>query len=413
MVQNTLACPVPGASGVHPVFPRMLAQTLIVFQALSAALFGLALLLTSLVRRGTRMCAVAGAALLLIGIGNAGLALRDRIADELSIVLAGTLFPLALVLFHFAVSRFVHPGRRALDPVGWVLVVLLGLWQWIFTEMQPDLAMRALGLLGCAGVQTARIAWMMTEHARSLRGSDASRWLAGSLGMMAALLLGAAALFALGFGPSAHAFEPSPVSSILLVLRVLLLAGISFLVARVDLEEAAEPVLSLADREALRQRHEAEDAARRMLSRARASRKPLAVAVVIFDGHETALRRIGPERARHLVEQVRELCAPYLRHEDLTLNVSPDAFAVFMPGLAAAPAESLVQGLRTFAARRAGALPDVAGSTTLSIGLTQLGPGRGSLGELIAAAREIAQRVHASGGDGVALDPGLRDTPAD
>lgn len=105
----------------------MLAQTLIVFQALSAALFGLALLLTSVVRRGTRMCAVAGAALLLIGIGKAGLALRDRIADELSIVLAGTLFPLALVLFHFAVSRFVHPGRRALDPVGWVLVVLLGL----------------------------------------------------------------------------------------------------------------------------------------------------------------------------------------------------------------------------------------------------------------------------------------------
>lgn len=390
----------------------MLAQTLIWFQAAIAALLGLALAGIGIARRDTRMCLGAGLALLLLAVANSGLALRGSIPDALSIVVAGMLFPLAFVIFHRAVARFVHPDQQARDELGWVLVALVGLSQCVFTWVYPSIGLRAIVLLGVSALQIARITLLLSVFARGTRGSGSSRLLAWVMGLYGVTVLGTGLLIAAGLGPVAHLFQPTLPSLGFLVLRVILITLLAFLVARVDLSVAAAPGLRAPDEAERERRMAGEEAIRKALARARKERKPFALAMVLVDGHAAAAARYGTDEARLLVDRAETLCAAHLRHDDLSLRVAPDAFVIAMPGLGVTDAEQAARVLRILVAKRTPAFGDPPIPGTVSIGLAALGPGRASLGDLLPAARAAAQLAQHRGGNDIGIDARLRQAEA-
>ncbi len=117
-------------------------RSLIVAGLMVSALLGAISLVFAGTQRGTRAIGNWGAAMLILAVGQSGIALRGAIPDFLSIVVANTTIVCALViaLRSFRLTR----GDTRGDPLGWSLALALFLLLVIFSELAPNYRVRVL-----------------------------------------------------------------------------------------------------------------------------------------------------------------------------------------------------------------------------------------------------------------------------
>lgn len=122
--------------------------------------------------------------MLVLAIGQLGIALRGVIPDVFSIVIANTIILSALVLAHRSL-RLLRGARRS-DPLGWMLVLLMFVLLVIFAEFAPNYRVRVLAISAALCVLCARLALELradvpVECTSSYRFAEWVMWAAAAI----------------------------------------------------------------------------------------------------------------------------------------------------------------------------------------------------------------------------------------
>jgi diguanylate cyclase (GGDEF)-like protein len=127
-----------------------------------------------------------------------------------------------------------------------------------------------------------------------------------------------------------------------------------------------------------------------------------AVMIVDIDGLKAVNDTLGHQAGDNLIRQVAETMRERVRTTDIVARLSGDEFAVLMPQADTAGALALGEDLRAQVAEgsRAAAEPV---STTISVGITMFGGGRGGSEAVLAAADQAMYRAKEEGRNQIAL----------
>ena len=127
-----------------------------------------------------------------------------------------------------------------------------------------------------------------------------------------------------------------------------------------------------------------------------------AVMIVDIDGLKAVNDTLGHQAGDNLIRQVAETLRERVRATDIVARLSGDEFAVLMPQTDTAGALALGEDLRAQVAEgeRSSAEPI---STTISVGITMFGGGRGGAEAVLAAADQAMYRAKEDGRNQIAL----------
>ncbi len=127
-----------------------------------------------------------------------------------------------------------------------------------------------------------------------------------------------------------------------------------------------------------------------------------AVMIVDIDGLKAVNDTLGHQAGDNLIRQVAETLRERVRGTDIVARLSGDEFAVLMPQTDTAGALALGEDLRAQVAEgeRSAAEPI---STTISVGITMFGGGRGGAEAVLAAADQAMYRAKEDGRNQIAL----------
>ncbi|HET6571190.1 MAG TPA: EAL domain-containing protein [Solirubrobacterales bacterium] len=127
-----------------------------------------------------------------------------------------------------------------------------------------------------------------------------------------------------------------------------------------------------------------------------------AVMIVDIDGLKAVNDTLGHQAGDNLIRQVAETLRERVRATDIVARLSGDEFAVLMPQTDTAGALALGEDLRAQVAEgeRIAAEPI---STTISVGITMFGGGRGGAEAVLAAADQAMYRAKEEGRNQIAL----------
>ena len=127
-----------------------------------------------------------------------------------------------------------------------------------------------------------------------------------------------------------------------------------------------------------------------------------AVMIVDIDGLKAVNDTLGHQAGDNLIRQVAETLRERVRATDIVARLSGDEFAVLMPQTDTAGALALGEDLRAQVAEgeRRSAEPI---STTISVGITMFGGGRGGAEAVLAAADQAMYRAKEDGRNQIAL----------
>lgn len=138
-------------------------RTLIVASLLTAGLMGAVSLAFAGMRGASRIIGRWGGAMLLLGTGLLGLALRQLIPDWLSIALANTLIVAALVLAVRSLRRFLDDAPR--DLLGWGLTAALFVYLLVFAVAIPSITARSVAIAAAIAIIMVRAALLLHRRA--------------------------------------------------------------------------------------------------------------------------------------------------------------------------------------------------------------------------------------------------------
>jgi len=127
-----------------------------------------------------------------------------------------------------------------------------------------------------------------------------------------------------------------------------------------------------------------------------------AVMIVDIDGLKAVNDTLGHQAGDNLIRQVAETLRERVRGTDIVARLSGDEFAVLMPQTDTAGALALGEDLRAQVAEGERASADPV-STTISVGITMFGGGRGGAEAVLAAADQAMYRAKEDGRNQIAL----------
>ena len=373
------------------------AVTLIWIHVALTALTGVALVSIPLFRPGTRLVRGFGMAMLALCIGNAGIALRDRMPEAASILLSNGLILLAGLLAYQTVSRFVLRDRTRPDIAGWLVAAFTLGWLAWFSVARPDMVARLTVFLPVAAFFIARIAWLFGVFSRSDRGSPVSDVLTGLLWFFSFIVLLTGMLTTAGVNPVLEWCEPGPAGMTYLATRIALLLVIASLVTTIDLRTSRgarrsrkSPAASrktAAPKAVAAATGQIAAAAARALARADPKRRPLSVVVIEIDNFKHVAGEHGPDAAQALLDWAGERIQWALRPDDVLERIGTDDFAILMPETDPQQAIGRADQMRDAIAHGVCRVRDLALRTSASAGVAGFAPGRASWDELLRAAR--------------------------
>jgi diguanylate cyclase (GGDEF)-like protein len=127
-----------------------------------------------------------------------------------------------------------------------------------------------------------------------------------------------------------------------------------------------------------------------------------AVMIVDIDGLKAVNDTLGHQAGDNLIRQVAETLRERVRATDIVARLSGDEFAVLMPQTDTAGALALGEDLRAQVAEGERSSADPI-STTISVGITMFGGGRGGAEAVLAAADQAMYRAKEDGRNQIAL----------
>lgn len=127
-----------------------------------------------------------------------------------------------------------------------------------------------------------------------------------------------------------------------------------------------------------------------------------AVMIVDIDGLKAVNDTLGHQAGDNLIRQVAETLRERVRGTDIVARLSGDEFAVLMPQTDTAGALALGEDLRAQVAEGERSAADPV-STTISVGITMFGGGRGGAEAVLAAADQAMYRAKEEGRNQIAL----------
>jgi diguanylate cyclase (GGDEF)-like protein len=127
-----------------------------------------------------------------------------------------------------------------------------------------------------------------------------------------------------------------------------------------------------------------------------------AVMIVDIDGLKAVNDTLGHQTGDNLIRQVAETLRERVRATDIVARLSGDEFAVLMPQADTAGALALGEDLRAEVAEGERSSADPI-STTISVGITMFGGGRGGAEAVLAAADQAMYRAKEEGRNQIAL----------
>jgi len=127
-----------------------------------------------------------------------------------------------------------------------------------------------------------------------------------------------------------------------------------------------------------------------------------AVMIVDIDGLKAVNDTLGHQIGDNLIRQVAETMRERVRTTDIVARLSGDEFAVLMPQTDTEGALALGEDLRAQVADGSRAVADPV-STTISVGITMFGGGRGGSEAVLAAADQAMYRAKEEGRNQIAL----------
>ena len=369
------------------------AVTLIWIHVALTGSLGIALLLVTAIRPGTRLLRATGAAMIAISVANAGFAFRHAIPDPGSILLSTGLMLLAGLVMHQSVTGFVLRSRARPDYTGWLVALFTLAWVGWFTFVKPDLIARITLMLPVAAFFIGRVAWHFGVYSRGERGTPLSDVLTGLLWFFSFMALLTGILTAAGINPIIDLRSPGPASMTYLATRIAVIAAIVLMIAAIDLRAARGPkrrATKAADSRAaapLSSDGQIAVIAARAISRADPKRRPLSVVVIELDNIKHVTAEHGQEVARDLLAWAGQRIQWSLRAQDTAELVGLDDYAILMPGTDAQQAISRAEQMREAIAHGVCRVRGLTLNTSASAGVAGFAPGRATWEELLRTAR--------------------------
>lgn len=342
--------------------------------------------------------------LLLNAVAHAMLALRGRIPDVLSIVLANTL--LSCVFAGLLLAVFQFQGRRA----RWALVaapvlVVLALVLAFLDDFHARVS--AVGFV--CGLQALWALWAVVERRRATVGRGAWLLMAG-LALEAMVLLVRASLAASLPVPQVGLLQGGPLQTLtfMATFGVVLFSSLGFVTMARDRADEANRVMAAVDAlTGAANRRALISALDRDVARAVRTREPISVLMVDIDHFKRVNDQFGHQAGDQVLCSVVQVLQARVRSQDLVGRYGGEEFLVVLPGTDVAGALLLASDLRKAVESPADAI-----GVTVSIGVFggQLEPGD-SWDLLVAAADRALYLAKENGRNRVEVATALRRSP--
>lgn len=339
--------------------------------------------------------------LLLNAAAHAMLALRGRIPDALSIVVANTL--LSCVFAGLLLAIFQFQGRRA----RWALVmapvlVVLGLVLAFLDDFHARVS--AVGFV--CGVQALWALWAIYERRHATVGRGA--WLLmAALALDALVLLVRASLAASLPVPQVGLLQGGTLQTLtfMATFGVVLLSSLGFITMARDRADEANRVMAAVDAlTGAANRRALIAALDRDVARAARTSEPISVLMVDIDHFKRVNDQFGHQAGDQVLCRVVKVLQERVRSQDLVGRYGGEEFLVVLPGTDVAGALLLAGELREAVESPASAI-----GVTVSIGVSggRLEPGDG-WDMLVAAADRALYRAKENGRNRVEVATALR-----
>lgn len=373
-------------------------RTLLFSTVLVTALHGFVAILFAYQHRGTRALKQVGAGTLLYALSLAGVGLRGRIPDLLSVVVANALLPLALLCVDNAVR--VYTREPKLDPMGWTLVAAAFAGQLLIYCVTSDIRGRMILMSAVAAFFLGRIAVRLHRNTPP-DGRRAYRFTEGLCGLWA--ILQVVRIVGTALSPPIQDFlAPGPIQVATFPLSMAFSIFLMLGCVGIELFWLNHDLVRLATRDSLTgalNRASFLAAGREELSRC--ERRGGAFSIVLFDVDH--FKQINDQYGHAagdavLIELVRTLSRS-LRGYDHLARMGGEEFAVLLPELDGAAAARVAERARQ---TLGGTAVEVNGETLrmrVSGGISSYPADGRTITELLNAADAVLYRAKEAGRD--------------
>ena len=284
-------------------------------------------------RAGTRNKVLTwwSAALLLIALGNGGLALRGLIPDALSIILANTLLTASYIPAHAGVLKMRGMPVPKVDGFGWIITLAVAVAAGWFSMVVQDLAVRIIAVQLGATLLTGRLAIELSEHSRSPLGTPASQVLT-ALWWFFCIMSAITVIMTASQGERTQdLLQAGPPTSVFLAVAPLLALSIPLVVLWMEFQyrqhSAGDIIASHRERgvaglNAFMQRCDAA---------IMGGQVPVSVMAIDLDNFKKISRQHGFPAALVMLDWLRQVAEQHLRETDSIELAGLDHFIILMP----------------------------------------------------------------------------------
>ncbi len=370
-----------------------------------ALLQAVAFIIVARAGRGNPMLAWWSAGLLLIGLGNGGLALRGLIPDALSIIVANTLLTAAFVPIGAGVRKMRGMAVQKVDVFGWIITLAVAVATGWFSIVAQDLAVRIIAVQLAATIMTGRVAMEVSEHNRSPLGTPPSQVLAALWWFFCIMSTITVIMTASQGERTQDLLQAGPPTSVFLAVAPLLALVIPLVVLWMVFETRQHSAGDIITEH--RQRGAAGMQA--FLIRCDAAilggQTPVSVISIDLDNFKQITRRHGFTAALVLLDWVRQVIQQHLRKEDTLELAGLDHFIVTMPATDQDTALMIAENIRREVEMGTYLYEKVGLQTTVSIGVVMQTATRPTARSLHIATKLAINSALAAGRNRVELAP--------
>ena len=355
--------------------------------------------------KGNAVLAWWGAALLLISLGNAGLALRGAIPDVLSIILANTLLTASYIPANAGVRRMRGLPVHKVDAFGWVITLAVAVAAGWFSLVVQDLAVRIIAVQLGATILTGRIAIEFSAHSRSPLGTPGSQILT-ALWWFFCIMSAITVIMTASQGERTQdLLQAGPPTSVFLAVAPLLALVIPLVVLWMEFQTGQQSSGDILTEH----RHRAAAGLQAFMIRCDAAilggQSPVSVISIDVDNFKDINRKHGPAAAFALLDWVERLIRQHLRATDDLELAGLDHFIVSMPQTDQDSALMIAENIRREVEMGTYLYERVGLQTTISVGVVMQSASRPTARSLHVATKLAIDSARVAGRNRVELAP--------
>lgn len=343
--------------------------------------------------------------LLLIGLGDGGLALRDVIPDALSIIAANALLTAAYIPIHAGVRRMRGMPVPRVDGFGWIITLAVAVAVGWFSMAVQDLTVRIIAVHLAGTVLTARIAMEVGDHSRGPLGTPASQVLTALWWFLCVMSAITVIMTASQGERTQDLMQAGPPSSVFLAIAPLLTLAIPLVVLWMEFQtrqHSAGNVLT-------EHRHRAAAGLQAFMIRCDAAilggQSPVSVMSIDLDNFKQTNRQHGFAAAVALLDWAERLIRQHLRETDDVEVAGLDHFIVMMPATDQDMALMIAENIRREIEMGTYLYEKHDLQTTVSIGVVMQSAMRPTARSLLIATKLAIDSARAAGHNRVELAP--------